>query len=265
MNYESAQRTEESFSDPGDTPALNESTSSETSGGADKTAAGVLGPDNIAVPSASAPNAGSFNSESSTRNNAVNKVTESRTIPAGSLNRQTVSVALNAKVASKLDIDKVTDLVSAAAGINTERGDTATVKVVSFNDAGAAEATAALNASKQAAAEQQFNDLLRTGITTAGIVLVVVLGLIFYARRSRRQDREPVDIGALDEAVAPRLSASLPPIPPMPAPFELTPSQPNSERVDIDRKRADIDALAAADPQRTAQFLRGLMDDRQPA
>ena len=266
MNYESAQRVEESFSNPGDTPALNESTSTETSSGSGQTAAGVLGPDNIAVPSGSAPDAGSFSSESATRNNAVNKVTESRTIPAGALNRQTVSVALNAKVAGKLDIDKVTDLVAAAAGINADRGDTATVKIVSFNDAGAAEATAALNASKQAAADALMGDLLRTGIITVGIVLLAALGFIFFARRSRRQDREPIDIGALDEAVAPRLSVSLPPAPVHDTSFELTPPlQPDSGRVDIDRKRADIDALAATDPERTAQFLRGLMDDRQPA
>ena len=55
----------------------------------------MLGPDNIAVPSGTANGNGTFNSESATKDNAVDKVTEQRTIPAGAINRQTVSVALN--------------------------------------------------------------------------------------------------------------------------------------------------------------------------
>jgi hypothetical protein len=33
---------------------------------------------------------------------------------------------------------------------------------------------------------------------------------------------------------------------------------------EMDRNRADIDALAGNDPEKMAGFLRGLMDDRQP-
>ncbi|MDQ1526671.1 MAG: hypothetical protein QOG18_1284, partial [Microbacteriaceae bacterium] len=32
---------------------------------------------------------------------------------------------------------------------------------------------------------------------------------------------------------------------------------------DADQKRADIEAFAERDPQRTAEYLRSLMDDRQ--
>ena len=34
---------------------------------------------------------------------------------------------------------------------------------------------------------------------------------------------------------------------------------------EADRMRVEIDSLAQRDPARTAEFLRGLMDDRQPA
>jgi flagellar M-ring protein FliF len=49
-------------------------------------------------------------------------------------------------------------------------------------------------------------------------------------------------------------------------PAALTYTQvPLIEPGDTERKRAEIDALAGKDPERTAEILRGLMDDRQPA
>jgi flagellar M-ring protein FliF len=33
---------------------------------------------------------------------------------------------------------------------------------------------------------------------------------------------------------------------------------------EMDRKRAEVEALADRDPEKTAEYLRNLMDDRQP-
>src|SRR4051794_36070302 len=136
MSSESAERVEESFTTPDDAPALNESTSTEEYTGSGAGSSGVLGPDNIAVPDG-ADGDGTFNSESSTRNNAVNKVTENRTIPSGVLNRQTVSVAVDQAAAAGVSMDNLTSLVSTAAGIDTQRGDQVTVEVMPFNATGA--------------------------------------------------------------------------------------------------------------------------------
>lgn len=271
MNQESAVRTEESFTTPDGAPALNEATSKESVTGSTGSATGVLGPDNIAVPEAST-DAGGTTSESVTRNNAVNKVTESRTIPAGSVKRQTVSVAVNAAVAKGLDLPALTELVSSAAGISPERGDAVAVKVINFDNSRAAEAAAALNASKEAAAAEAQSGLIRTGIITLGVILVVVLGLVAYARLSRRQKREAVDLSELREARE-VLEAPIRPsaLSPGPAPASMEPPAPlpvapvsAPEATELDRTRADIDALAGNDPERMANFLRGLMDDRQP-
>ena len=54
---------------------------------------------------------GTFNSESSTKDNAVDKVTEQRTIPAGAINRQTVSVALNSDAVGGVSANEVRSLV----------------------------------------------------------------------------------------------------------------------------------------------------------
>jgi flagellar M-ring protein FliF len=264
MSHESAERVEESFATPVDAPALIESLTTEEYAGGAGGAAGALGPDNIAVPAAVGGD-GTFNSESMTRNNAVNKITESRTIPAGSLDRQSVSVALNAAVAGDLNVDDVAALVASAAGIDDGRGDAVTVELVDFNTAGADEAAAALAAAEEVAAAERIADIIRFGIVTGAVLVAFILGLILYARRSRRQRREVVEIGELNQ-VRPELELST-------VPIGLEASRvpallPPTERLDLpqqdaDHRLADIDALAAQDPQKTAEFLRGLMDDRQ--
>jgi hypothetical protein len=52
----------------------------------------------------------------------------------------------------------------------------------------------------------------------------------------------------------------------MEPPAGLAASEPDlaaQQPSEIDRARADIDALAGNDPEKMAGFLRGLMDDRQ--
>ena len=258
INYESAERVEESFSSPEEALALNESTSSERQGGAGDTAAGVLGPDNIAVPDDVADGGGSV-SEQTVRTNAVNKVTESRIIPAGAIDRQTISVALDAAGASGLDVAEVKALVAAAAGIDTIRGDEVTVEMVNFNQEGALEAADALAAEEKATANAQLGDFLRIAVITLGIVLTLVAGLIVYAKRSRRQEREAVDMGQLDEILN---SATVPITMKMPPSLEHTGTSFDRELDDMDRKRSEIAAFADNDPEKTAEYLRSLMDDR---
>src|SRR5690606_8746249 len=131
-----------------------------------------------------------YAAESTTRNNAINKVTESRTIPSGSINRQSVPVALNAAAADNIDVDNITALVTTAAGIIATRGDEVTVEVVQFNQVGAEEAAAALAAAEAAAESDRFADIVRTAIISLGIALPLVIALFLIARRSRRQRSE---------------------------------------------------------------------------
>jgi flagellar M-ring protein FliF len=283
MSTQSAQRVEETFTSPTDAPALNEAVKTKTysGSGASGAAAGVLGPDNIAVPAgAGTGTGGSFTSADTTKNNAVNKVTETRTIPAGQINRQTVSVAVNADAVGKLNVADVTSLVSSAAGINAKRGDAVTVEVVSFNASGAANAATALADASKAAAADRFAAILRIGIITVGIVITFVLGLLLYARRSRRQSREAIELDELVEA-RPALGAAKVPfgITAQNSPIMIDPTPTVAYGAtdatdatgamgatgEADRMRMEIDSLAQRDPAGTADFLRGLMDDRQPA
>jgi len=263
MSEESAQRVEETFASPDGTLALNESATVDSTGAGGKTAAGVLGPDNIAVPG-TAEAADGTTSSTLTRNNAVNKITESTTIPAGVLTRKTISVALNQGAAKGLDMQGVTALVATAAGIDEERGDVVTVEVVPFNGAGAAEATEALEAAAAAAEADRFADLVRTGVIALAIALPIIIALAVFAARSKRrrqEDDEAADLAdlrsILNEQPAALVTPSYTAIPTVPASPLLI--EPNT----VDRTRAEIDALAAQDPQRAAEFLRGLMDGQR--
>lgn len=273
MSQESANRIEETYSTPDGSPAISESTNKQASGSSGNGGAGatgVLGPDNIAVPSGPITGTGSA-AESQVKNNAINKVTENRTIPAGAITRQTVSVALNSSAATGLKVSEISALVSSAAGIDTTRGDKVSVEVVPFNKAGGAAAAAALKAATAAADADRMKSILTTAIVTGGIVLPIVLALLLLRRRTRRREEESE--GLLSEM----LSA---PTVPMQLPAQRVASQlpsastaqslgsaPNGGPYpsDANSRRADIEAFAERDPQKTAEYLRGLMDDRQPA
>ena len=265
LSLESAERTEESFTNPDGAPALVETNKQEdykgTGGGP---AAGVLGPDNIAVPNGNTGD-GTFSSKDTTRTNAVNKVTENRQIPSGTLNRQSVSVALNSAVVQGLDVGEITQMVSSAAGIDTARNDTVNVSVVPFNADAATAAQNALAAAADAETAIRTAALQRSMIIGGVIGLALILFTVYalYVRRNK-QSREPVDLGELREfeslvpAHVPEVSStetiaiSQIPIPEPVAPL-VTPQHV---------KRDQLAALAASDPEKMADYLRTVMDDR---
>lgn len=285
MNQNSGTKTTESYTTPtGGASPLSESSTTETYNGSGSGASGttgVLGPDNIAVPSGTSTSGangnGGYVNESATKNNAVDKTTESTTIPAGGLTKQNISVAINSKVAQGLDMSSITDLVSKAAGVDTSRGDQVSVQAVSFDKTGAAQAAAALKAASAQAASDSMWQTIRTGLIAGGIGIPLIVALFLATRRGRKTQRENIDLGemssvpttwpgdavtkplALDDVEARRLLESSQP---MTAPTVQLPSL-DGEGATLERKRAEIDALAGSDPDRTAELLRGLLDDRQ--
>ncbi|MDQ4504070.1 flagellar basal-body MS-ring/collar protein FliF [Sinomonas sp. ASV322] len=278
INQESAQQKSETFSSSKDTAPLSQSSKTEKyTGSGGSGASGVLGPDNIAVPSGGGPTAaggvggtggGTYDSTTDTRDNAINKVTEDRTVPAGALKRQSVSVAVNQAAANGLNLQNLNALVSAAAGIDTARGDVLSMQVVPFSTASADQAKAAL-AQAQADDAAKAQAAMWTNIMWAAIALLAILAgaLLMWLRSRRGTVREPLDVGAsivFDEieepiAIEAPATAALPVAEHLPALPD-----PAAEVLDAERRRAQIDRLGATDPQKTAEYLRGLMDERQP-
>ncbi|WP_434770758.1 flagellar basal-body MS-ring/collar protein FliF [Curtobacterium flaccumfaciens] len=290
MNQESGTRTSESYTSPTSGPvALNESSTTEEYGagaGAGSGATGVLGPDNIAVPNGTATSGtgdDGYKNESATKNNAVDHTTETTQIPSGGLDRQTISVALNSKAdaVQNANLQSINDLVSAAAGVDQNRGDQVKVAMMDFDTSASDQAAKALEAQQKADQQEALWSSIRTAGIVIGIVLAVIAIMFFVARRNRKQEREAVDLGELDafagetfqlplamDGVDDRatLGAGDPPtavlsaMPGGDAPTEVL----TTEEITAERRRQDISALAERDPKRTAELLRGLLDDRAP-
>jgi flagellar M-ring protein FliF len=274
VSSESAKRVQESFTTPTNAPVLNESAKTETYGdGTSGTGAtGVLGPDNIAVPSGtSTSGTGGYISSDVTKNNAIDKVTETRTIPAGAISKQSVSVAVNSAKVKGISATAITNLVNSAAGIDSTRGDTVAVEMVAFPKGTANAASKALQAAKDAEGAANLNKIITTSITALGVLLALMIIVFAIARFSRRKETTPIDLGELSATslLAPTPAPEFTPV--VPKPILPTPAAPAlaagelPEPGDMDRMRADIDALAEANPQRTAEYLRNFMDERQNA
>ena len=256
MSQNSGQRTAETFTTPDGSPALSESAQNDGTGSASgpKGSAGILGPDNIAVPSGTptaSPGPGTITgltgATSVTKNNAINKITEQTTIPAGSVTRQTVSVAVN-KAVSGVNRANLISLVNAAAGIDTTRGDSVAIEIVSFNRAGAADAAKAIAASEAATSADRTAGLIRTAVTALAIALPIIIALFLISRRFRSRSKEDRELQEMTELAELRAMMS-----DQTRPIALTAHEPPAaltytqvpliEPGDTERKRAEIDAL----------------------
>ena len=283
MSMESAERLEEVFEEPQEAPALSESTRTEEYTGTGGGAAGVLGPDNIAVPNEQAGE-GTYTAEESDRSNAVNKVTENRSIPAGELTTQSVSVAVDEAAAAGLNVADLTTMVSDAAGIDEARGDAVSVSVVPFSTADADAAAEALaEAAAAEEAERRAAWLQTMAIGGAAVLLVLlILAIALFMRRSRHS-RELVDLGEpfpTGELTAGRMAALEPTDDRDAAVLEASGDYATATiprvvaeessaaslaawdpQETAQNKRAELNGLASQDPARMAEHLRALMEE----
>ncbi len=139
LSKNSAKQVTQTYTAPTNAPAVNEQSSSTVYNGSGdgSGATGVLGPDNIAVPTDTSTSGTGYTTQSSTKNNAINSTSTTTDIPAGSVDRQTVSVAVNKAAAKGISSATIEKLVDGAAGVNTKRGDQVDVQIVPFSKASA--------------------------------------------------------------------------------------------------------------------------------
>lgn len=198
---------------------------------------------------------GTYSSDDLTQDNALDKVTETQQIPAGTLQRQTVSVAVDRSAALKNNISagQLESLVDNAAGIEKSRGDQVTVQLVNFSQANAQAAQQALKQAGQQQFQQQLDSWIKEGVTGMCVIAAIAAAMILFRRWSRpKPAAEP--IGEIADPVVhlTQLVSEAPTVP-----MDLP-----EEALDTRRRRAEIEALAEHDPRRAAEFLRGLMDER---
>ncbi|MGJ7441885.1 flagellar basal-body MS-ring/collar protein FliF [Aquipuribacter sp. MA13-6] len=260
LNFDESEATTERFLAPeeGVLP-LSQTVETEAYTGAGNNEAGVLGPDNIAVPNAGGADS-AYESESSTVNNAVGKVTERVVQAPGAVERLSVSVVVDRDAVARADMLALQDTVSAAVGLDAARGDVVSVTQMPFDvgdaDAVAAELEAAAEAEAAAAQEQWiWNAVL------AVLVLVVIIVTIVLGRRRKRT--EPVDLGLYEPLEEPLPPA---PLPPVPAPREALPAAPDPEAEEIAAlqvQREEVIDLVDREPAEVAELLRSWLADRR--
>ncbi|MCU1486487.1 MAG: fliF [Actinomycetia bacterium] len=259
LDFDKKETTSEIFGNTKGALPVSESTSKESYTGAGGSAAsGVLGPNGTVT---TGTGGGAYNKESADRAYAVDKVTEQVQTAPGKVSRLTVAVLLDAG-AKNVNQAAITQLVSAAAGIDANRGDTIQVKALAFDNTAANQAKQALQSQQAQEQKSQLFALIRT----LGSLLIVALVLFFAFRSARKAtayQRVPmalpssttIDLDPLDDdepimldGVETRELSSAEPRP-LPTPKELVPG--------------NLVELIDNQPDDVAQMLRGWLADRR--
>jgi flagellar M-ring protein FliF len=271
LDYDKAARTTETFSVDEELPPLNESTSVEEYTGGAATDAGVLGPDNIAVPN-DADGGGEYRKETAVNNNAVNKVTETLESAPGNVKRQSVSVVVSDEAAAGLDMADLQMMVAAAAGVDDERGDVVSVNRMAFDTTTAETAQVALEAANEEAKASATTSMYIQIAKWASLAIVVILVFLLILRMSRRaieDERTTLSLEAVEalenrtqEALEARAQAVLDKASVAAGQLGAAPV-PDMGSVAAS-VRDEIMAFASAQPAEVAEVLRGwLVSGRQ--
>jgi len=244
-------------------PPLTDSITKETYKGVGTPVGGVLGPDNISVPSGTTSGAGSsYTKEQQNRANAVGTLKTTTTSATGTPSRVTIAVVLDQTVAGAVDNAEVTKLVTAAAGLDTKRGDLVTISKMAFDTKAAAGAKSELEA---AAGDKKQADMINMG-KTGGLILLIAMALFVAVKKGRKVERTPVDIGELTayreqhaleastRAQAVQIATATP----------LQSAAPAIAQAEAAaQSRREIGQLIEKQPEEVAQLLRGWLAERR--
>jgi flagellar M-ring protein FliF len=269
LNFNTQTTQSESFPQPvasgSATPLpLSETKSSETySGNGSTSAAGILGPDNIAVPSASGTaGAGTYLSQNSTTDNAVGRVVQQVSTAPGAVTGMQVAVVLNSTADKGVDTAQIQKLVANAAGVQASRGDSVQVSSLPFD-----QTQQKANAKALAAAAKSKSMSSLVGYAKDAVLAVILLAIVLLfmrkAKKSRSQSSFMTTSERLELEEARRMLALVS------AQDELgqnaltvgpSPGQLEMNRPTLD---AQIGDLVERQPEEVAQLLRGWLADRR--
>lgn len=188
LDFSHVEQSEEKY-DPQSQVVRSQQTSQEarnsTSSGRGNGGVAGARSNNPATQASPAPNPSQVTGDqrnTSTVNYEIDKTVKKTVGGGGRVNRMTVSVVVDHKKVNDVDVARtseelrqIQDLVSAAVGINAERGDSVVVQTMPFDKPAAADATAApfLERNKQ----------LVSNATKYGALIVVAILLLLFAIR----------------------------------------------------------------------------------
>jgi flagellar M-ring protein FliF len=239
-------------------PPLSEANSTETYGPGQSGAGGVLGaasPSPSAAPSGNA--GGGYRKTTTTRDNAIGQITETRNAAPGKVRKLSVAVLLDQN-APPVNAAAVRQLVSSAVGLDLKRGDTLALASAPFDTSAALAAKKAADQAAAAAASARQHAELMSLVKTVLVVLLVLAVIVATLIASRRRRREePAD--ELDTFLSTLHDSpgSLPP-----APRDIVPPQSQEAAINIARQR-DLAEMADSQPQEVARLLRTWLNTKE--
>jgi len=217
-------------------------------------AGGVVGPDgqmDSTGTSSSGPS--TYENGSKTQDNAVDTTEEVRVAAPGGVKSLHVGVVLDAATIGTVQPQDIRNVIAAATGIDTTRGDTIDVSSMPFDHT--AEETAAKELAKADAAKESAQRM--TLYRNLGIGALVALVLLLVWLRSRRRTKARVEatsyvVEQLRSEAAARAQAEELPAAQLLGELEQ-PAAPNP----ADEIREELNALVERQPEDVAALLRG--------
>ncbi|GAA3149797.1 flagellar basal-body MS-ring/collar protein FliF [Planomonospora alba] len=267
LDFDQTETTSQQYVSDPNLPPLSQTTKEETYTGGGTPTGGVLGPDNIQVPTGAAGN--DYKSTTETRDNAVGLVTETRKTAPGKVRKLDVAVLVDGQAAAGVDTAEIQRIVSSAAGIDAQRGDTIAVSAMPFDDSAAEQAAADLAAAQKAEQDTRTMELVKTGALALGIGLLFLIALLRGRRKKRRTQLSKKELEQIEalQAELERVRAqaeleaaereALPAGTGEPAP---APAESDGRREEL---RDEISGLVDRQPEEVAQLLRGWLADRR--
>jgi len=259
LDFDKRETTKESFETDTAAPVVTEKTGNEDYTGTGTVVGGVLGPDNVTVPEGGGDTA--YTKEQIEKTYAVGKVTEQATSAPGAVQRLSIAVVLDAGADPAITTEAVQELVAAAAGLNTERGDVVQVRRLAFDTTAAESAEEEFAALESATKSAERWSLIRT----VAVLLVVGLMVLYALRIMRRTSRTPVALQQLELEVTQMTALEAEHAAMLAAAdrraLEATPVAPEeARRIAV---QAEVSDLVERQPDEVAQLLRGWLADRR--
>jgi flagellar M-ring protein FliF len=263
LDYDNTETKTQTYNSDANTQPLAESQKTETFSGNGTAVGGVLGPDNIQVPSGQ-NGANSYENSTSTKNNAVNSVTETRNAAPGAIRRMGIAVLLDSNVAASANTAQIQTLVQSAAALDATRGDSLAVTALPFDTSAATAAAKELAASQAAERQAQLMSTVKSG-AAIGLIALLMLIAAFVSRRNRKKQRStltPSERLQLEEMQAALERERVRELEAANAPQALE-AGPSRGGPDKDTRQREIAEMVERQPEEVAQLLRSWLGDRR--
>lgn len=194
LDFDQTHTTTEKFTDSAKKPIAGSSTTETFTGSGAGTGgalggSGILGPDNIAVPSGTATTgSGNYSKTVATNNNALDRVVEERKSAPGAVRKLNVAVLLDTKTAAAAAVQssQIQTLVASAVGLDPARGDTVVVDQMPFDATAEKQAQDELAAAKKADAATARTAMMKSAAKAAAVLLVLLFVWLTLRKRMRQ-------------------------------------------------------------------------------